>query len=210
MQDGITEAGDGNELRVSTLMGSRLRTAAATSSWAWSTTTATRPYQKNRPFFTDAYTDPNAPQGSGAQGSRTAGLTAINNLNSPPSVAAMNALFAGRVAAGGSPLAFGSSGANGQEWFNNNGSIFTQLGGTTNSNYMGPTGSDGYGLMNQYNTTVPNNAASPPNVVQSLKWSNPNIPVSEAADPLFVLRQWQLRYHRQGPVLHQCPGFRRA
>ncbi len=67
--------------------------------------------------------------GNGGQGSRTAGLTAFNNLNAPPSVAAMNALFSSRVAAGSSPLSFGSTGANGQEWFNTNGTLFTQVGG---------------------------------------------------------------------------------
>jgi iron complex outermembrane recepter protein len=179
VQDGITQAGDGNELRVSTLMGSKIADGRGNILMGLEYYDRDAAYQKNRTFFTDAYTDPNAPQGSGAQGSRTAGLTAINNLNSPPSVAAMNALFASRVAAGGSPLSFGSSGANGQEWFNNNGSIFTQVGGVLNSNYMGPTESNGYGLMNQYNNTMANNAASAPNEVQSLKWSNPNIPVSE-------------------------------
>src|ERR1700728_1584461 len=59
VQDGITQAGDGNELRVSGLMGSKIAGDKGHITFGLEYYDRSVAYQKNRDFNTDAWTDPN-------------------------------------------------------------------------------------------------------------------------------------------------------
>ena len=178
VQDGITQAGDGNELRVSTLMGSKIADGKGNIIMGMEYYDRDAAYQKNRSFYTNAWTDPNSPQTNsnalfiqGYSGYDTA-------IAANPSNAALATLFPARTAAGGGIYSAGSGGAINNFFFNPNGSIWTQGGPLSTSNYTGPTSGNGYGLVNEYDGTMLNTAATPPNEVQGLKWNDPTGTVS--------------------------------
>jgi iron complex outermembrane receptor protein len=178
VQDGITQAGDGNELRVSTLMGSKIADGRGNIVMGMEYYDRDAAYQKNRSFFTNAWTDPGQP-GSNALFTST-GSASIFTEFAGPSNAAVNTVLAPRIAAGGSPYAFGSGNSTDFQFygFNTGGSIFAGsfLGGVTgpyqSSGWTGPTTGNGYGPFNMYDPTTENDqsaAGSNPSVVQGIK-----------------------------------------
>ena len=179
IQDGITQAGDGNELRVNTLMGTKIADGRGNMIMGMEYYNRNAAYQKNRDFFTDGWSDPNAPQTD----SNALFVQNYNGYNTAiaasPSTAAMNTIFAARAAAGGNVFSYGSGGVLNTLFFNNNGSLWTQNGPLSTSNFTGATSGNGYGLANALDPTEANNSSSPPpDTVTELKWNNPLATVS--------------------------------
>src|SRR3984885_15097094 len=58
VQDSITQAGDGNETRVSTLMGGKIADGRGNIVMGMEYYNRDQSYQKNRKFFTESFTDP--------------------------------------------------------------------------------------------------------------------------------------------------------
>ncbi|HEV2701568.1 MAG TPA: TonB-dependent receptor [Steroidobacteraceae bacterium] len=177
MQDGITQVGDGNELRVTTLMGSKIADGRGNIAMGMEYYNRDAAYQKNRKFFVEGFTDPGTSITNGFFNG--GGIAALSVSEAVPSTAAVNTLFANRIAAGGSPFGFGSTGAFASYGFNSNGTICQcSLGGITGpyqtSNWTGQTTTGGYGLYNEYDPSMSaaGTAATPPNVVQGVKRSD--------------------------------------
>ena len=157
-------------------------------------------YQKNRDFYTEGWSDP----GIGGQYLYLFGTNGINTVSTPPSKASLNALFPTRgTATTPYVLPYPGSGILAGLRFNADGTIWDPAGPIGSSNYEGPTTGQGYGLVNVYDTTHANNVASPPTVVQTLKWNNPNETVSEPQTRYSFYGQRHVRPHRQGAVLLQ-------
>ncbi len=181
VQDSITQAGDGNELEASGLMGTKIGDNGHIM-MGLEYYNRNPAYQDNRSYYTDAWTDPDASAGNAFF---IQGYNGYDIGASTPSVAAVSTIFANRTAAGSTAFGYSPFGPAfgsffGSLSFNNNGTLFTQVGPESSSNYLGPTSGDGFGLVNEYNGTEPNSANAPgPDVVQGLKWSNPTALVSE-------------------------------
>ena len=180
VQDSITQAGDGNELRVSGIVGSSIADNRGNIIMGLEYYERKAAYEKNRDFFTDGWSDPNVPQFAGTNAFFVQGYNGYTaGVASSPSNAALNTLFPARAAAGSSPYAFGSGGVLQTLNFNpgGTGSLFTQNGALSTSGYTGPytnpLANGGYGTTNAYDNTMPNTAATPPDEVQNLKWNNP-------------------------------------
>jgi iron complex outermembrane recepter protein len=178
-QDGITQAGDGNEARVSALMGTKIGDGKGNIIMGAEWYDRQGAYQRNRNFFTNSWTDPNAPQQSAAGPVLFfQGYNGYDSGTAPPSGAAMAALFPNRpLNAAGAPLAYPypQSGIIQNLYFNPGGGIWAATGPIGTSNFTGPTSGSGYGLQNVLDTTMQNSSANPtlPNTIQTLKWNNP-------------------------------------
>jgi outer membrane receptor protein involved in Fe transport len=176
LQDGITQAGDGNEARVSALMGSKIGDGKGNIIMGLEWYDRKGAFQRNRDFYTNSWTDPNAPQQS-SNALFVQGFNAYDSgIAAAPSNAAIGALFPNRpLNATGAPLVYGypQSGAIQNIYFNPGGSMWTQNGPIGTSGYTGPTSGNGYGLQNALDTTMVNAPGSPPNQIQTLKWNNP-------------------------------------
>jgi iron complex outermembrane recepter protein len=182
LQDGITQAGDGNEARVSALMGTRIGDGKGNIIMGLEWYDRSPAYQRNRDFYTNSWTDPNAPQTT-SNALFAQGYNAYDSgIAAAPSNAALQAMFPNRPAgtgpvdASGShpPLVYGfpQSGVIQNIYFNPGGSLWTQNGDIGTSGYTGlpPSASAGYGLQNALDGTMPNSSATP---VNTLKWNNP-------------------------------------
>jgi iron complex outermembrane recepter protein len=174
VQDGISQAGDGNELRVSALMGTKIADGRGNIVMGMEYYNRDEAYQKNHRFFSSSWNDPN----TSATNSffATEGTAGFFTLGATPSFAAENVIFANRIAAGGSPYGFGGSPIFQELNFNPDGSIFTNNGPIGTSGYEGPTSGNGYGVANGYDPAMLNSAATPPNVVQS--WRHNDVDAS--------------------------------
>ena len=179
-QDGITQAGDGNEARVSALMGTKIADGKGNLIMGAEWYDRKGAFQRNRDFYTNSWTDPGAPQQSAAGPVLfVQGYNGYGSGFAPPSGNALQALFPNRPlnAAGTQPRVYGypQNGINQNLYFGPNGGIFALTGPIGTSNYAGLTNSGGYGLANTLDTTMANNSANPtpPNQIQTLKWNNP-------------------------------------
>ncbi len=175
IQDGITQAGDSNETRVSALMGSKIADGRGNIVMGLEYYNRDEAYQKNHRFFSSSWNDPN----TSATNSffATEGTAGFFTEGATPSFAAENVIFANRIAAGGSPYSFGGSPIFQIINFNPDGSLFTNNGPVATSGYKGPTSGNGYGLQNGYDPAVANSAtATPPGVVQS--WRHNDVDAS--------------------------------
>jgi len=178
VQDGITQAGDGNELDVSGIMGTKIGDGKGNLMMGLEYYDRDAAYQKNRDFFSNAWSDPNSTLGNALF---TQGYNAYDTgIAAAPSTAALAALFPNRtVGPGGSGVfGFGSGGAIQNLFFNNDGSLYTQGGALGTSNFNGATSGNGYGLVNAYDSTMQNSPSTPPDEVTNLKWNNPLATVS--------------------------------
>jgi outer membrane receptor protein involved in Fe transport len=176
-QDGITQAGDGNELRVSALMGTQISDGRGNIIMGLEYYDRMAAYQRHRDFYTNSWNDPNAPQTT-SNALFVQGYNAYDTGLAPPSNNAVAALFPQRTAPGGPPpppLVFGypQNGFVQNLYMNPGGSFWTQNGPIGTSGYTGPQNTNGYGLQNAYDGTMQNVAATPPNEIQTLKWNNP-------------------------------------
>jgi outer membrane receptor protein involved in Fe transport len=177
-QDGITEAGDGNESRVSALMGTKIGDGKGNLIMGAEWYDRKGAFQRNRDFYTRSWTDPNAPQQSAAGPVLfVQGYNGYGSGTAPPSPAAMAATFPNRpLNAAGAPLVYPypQSGIIQNLYFNPGGGMWAQTGPIGTSGFSGPTSGGGYGLQNVLDTTMPNNStATAPNEIQTLKWNNP-------------------------------------
>jgi outer membrane receptor protein involved in Fe transport len=178
VQDGITQAGDGNELRASALMGTKIADGRGNIMGGMEYYERQAAYQRNRDFFTKAWSDPNVPTAD----LFVFGYNGYDTGLAPPSNAALSALFPARGAsATGTPYVFGygSGGVIQGLRFNSNGTLWDPVGPLGSSGFTGPTSGSGYGLVNVFDSTYQNAAGSVPPVTQNLKWNNPNGYASE-------------------------------
>ncbi len=194
-QDSETQAGDGNELDVSGIMGTNFADGKGNVTMSLEYYNRAGAYQRNRSFYTDSWTDPNAPQTT-SNALFVQGFNAYDSgIAAAPSNAALSVLFPNRGPAPwgtpdasgvAPPLVYGypQSAAIQNLYFNPGGSLWTQNGPIGTSGYTGPEGyvpslnvgpvaGGGYGLQNAYDGTYPNTPGSPPPEVQTLKWNNP-------------------------------------
>lgn len=177
VQDGIAQVGDGNELRVSTLMGTKFADGRGSILSSLEYYDRNAAYERNRSFYTDSWSDPNAPQ-TNSSAIFVQGYSGYAALFSPPNGSAVAALFPQRAGIN-AIQSFGSNGIFNTYNFNPGGSIFTMNGPLSTSGYTGPTASGGYGLVNAYNGTMQNVPGSNPSVDQGLKFNNPLTLLSE-------------------------------
>jgi iron complex outermembrane recepter protein len=184
-QDGITQAGDGNELRISALMGTNFSDGKGNMILGTEYYNRNAAYQRNRDFYTDSWSDPNAPQTAG-NAFFVQGYSGYSpGFAGGPSTSALNALWPNRAsipntAGGAGVCTYGGCNPFNTLYFNPNGTMFTNNGSITTGNYAGPTASGGYGLANAYDSLVQNAAGvTPPDEVQTLKWNNPLATISE-------------------------------
>ncbi|MGH8259696.1 MAG: TonB-dependent receptor domain-containing protein, partial [Steroidobacteraceae bacterium] len=182
VQDGESQAGDGNELMASGIMGTTIGDGKGNLIMGLEYYNRDAAYQRNRDFFTNGWGDPNAPQVAGnaffVQGYN--GYAA--GFGAAPSNNALGALWPGRT--GTTVCASGGCNPFGALSFNPNGTMWTGAGALGSSNYTGPYANPltngGYALANGLDSTMPNNAAAPaPGVVQNLKWNNLAATISE-------------------------------
>jgi iron complex outermembrane recepter protein len=193
VQDSETQAGDGNELRATGLMGTRFADGKGNLITGIEFYNRDAAYQRNRSFWTDGWADPNATQES-SNALFVQGYNGAEFLVGGPSTSALLALFPGRTAAstalgpaagaGGGVCTYGSGCFFNTIMFNNGGgSMFFNNGPIADSGYTGPLNNpteNGYALANTYDSTYPNNQFSaPPPTVQDLKWNNPLATISE-------------------------------
>jgi iron complex outermembrane receptor protein len=180
IQDGITQAGDGNETRVTGMIGTTIGDGKGNLIMGTEYYNRDVAYQKNRSYFTNSWSDPNSGSGN-SFGLGLGGPNEYSTLFDYPSNAALAASFPARTAAGLSVCAVSGCFFN-ESNFNSNGSLFINNGPIGTSNYEGSTTSGGYGLENTYLGTVGNSTlggAAPPAVDQSLKWNDPLARISE-------------------------------
>jgi iron complex outermembrane recepter protein len=186
VQDGETQAGDGNELEASALVGANFASDKGNITIDLEYYNRDASYQRNRSYYTNEWTDPNAPQSTS---NALFGQTGYNGITmgiaEPPSNAALGVLFPNRpVGASGcatgaptTPLVFGYGSCGSFQIatinFMPGGALWTADGPLSTSNYTGPTSTGGYGLANSYDATYPNTPGSPPPEVQTLKFNNP-------------------------------------
>jgi iron complex outermembrane receptor protein len=180
IQDGITQAGDGNETRVTGMIGTTIGDGKGNLIMGTEYYNRDAAYQKNRSFFTNSWNDPNS-GGGNAFGLGLGGPNEEETTFDYPSAAALAAVFPARTAAGISVCP--ASGCFFQSFlFNSNQSLFLNNGPMATNNYQGSTNSNGYGVENGYYGTVTNttlNGGQPPLIDQTLKWNNPLATISE-------------------------------
>jgi iron complex outermembrane recepter protein len=178
-QDSITQAGDGNEFTASALMGTKIAEGKGNLTMGVEYYNRQLATQRKRDFYHDAWTDPAAAQlSSNALFVQQSGFAP--GVLSTPSQAALQALWPNRTVA---PNGAGVCGVGGctlaNFYFNPNGTMWTNTGPLSTSNYTGPTdGTNGFGLQNALDGTMANPGTGP-GTIQNLKWANPLGLISE-------------------------------
>src|ERR1700761_7635544 len=184
VQDGISQAGDGNELRVSALMGSKIADGRGNIVMGLEYYNRDESYQKNHDFYSSSWNDP----GTSSTNSffSQEGQSGIAFNTATPSIAAINTAF-GRAANNvASPFAYAASGvpsaAFGTYYFNPGGSLCTNNGPVGTSGRIGPTSGNGFGVYNAYDPAMLNSATAgvggEPNVVQDWKHNDTDASLS--------------------------------
>ncbi|HEY4212083.1 MAG TPA: TonB-dependent receptor [Steroidobacteraceae bacterium] len=173
VQDGITQAGDGNELRITALMGTKFSEGAGNIIMGSEYYDRKIEYQYKHDFYKNSWTDPNVAGGLFINGYNGYALG-----NAAPTANALNAVFPARAATGQTVFGFPGT-AVGTLYFNNDGTLVTRSGNILTGNYNGPTsGPSGFGLQNVYDSTYSNTAAATNlPLVPVLKWNNPTTPL---------------------------------
>jgi iron complex outermembrane receptor protein len=172
VQDGISQAGDGNELRVSTLMGSKIADGRGNIVMGLEYYNRDVTYQKNHRFFSDSWSDPNQPSVNSLFAQEGTSGVALNSAF--PSNAAINVAFGRAPGNLASPFtAFGQTGRNATYYFNPGGSLYTTNAPYQTDNRVGPTSGKGIGVFNTYDPAVLNSSAgAAPPVVQNYKMND--------------------------------------
>lgn len=177
-QDSETQADDGNQADVSAIMGTNFADGKGNVTMGLEWYNRAAAYEKNRDFYTNAWTDPEAT-------GNAFGAFFINGYNAAfwgfatPSNGALDALFPTRAAnIGPTASVCGANGcAFGSMFFNYNGSLFSNgFGVAQGSNYQGPLdGTNGFGPALAYDAAYPNTTlggAAPPPLDDITKFSN--------------------------------------
>ncbi len=165
-QYGTTEAGDGQEIRASVMLGSKFGDGRGNFTLAGEFYDRQASFEKNREFFTDGWADPttatNAPNFFGENGYNTA-------TGNAPSANALGAIL-GRPS--NAVFALGGGGNNTILRFNPDSSIFNAV-GNNRSSFKLPVDGYRFSLQNTYDTTACNsvaNCAAGPQQIQTLKY----------------------------------------
>jgi outer membrane receptor protein involved in Fe transport len=171
-QYGITEEGDGEEMRASAIMGTKFADNRGNIVFGAEYYDRKAAYEKNRDFFTDSWSDPSV--GGNFLGF-VFGANAYNTLTNAPSADAFNAILAGRPA-GTNSFSFGSAGTNQVLRFNPDTSIFQAAGNNANSWRGRPLDGRAFSLVNAYDNSLcsnPNAAtcAAGPRTIQQIKYN---------------------------------------
>jgi iron complex outermembrane recepter protein len=188
-QDGMSQADDNNVAAINGIMGTNFADGKGNVTMGLEWYNRTAAYQKNRSFYTDAWSDPYS--GSNALGGLfNNGYNGIQQTLAPASNAAMNALFPVRAASGLNACSAAGCIFNAPS-FNYNGSLFMNGYGvaqgnnwqgtyTTLSGGFGPNAVNGFGPHATYDAGVGNSAIpnagvypAPPPVDTTLSWNNP-------------------------------------
>lgn len=188
VQDGLTQVGDGNELRVNVLMGTKFADGKGNIIMGGEYYDRGAAYEKNRSFYTDAWSDPNA---TATNAIFMNGYNAFAPQDALPSTAALQAIFGSRYASGSQAAGpyggfftdynFNPAGTYGGTLFAGQTLFGTNNGFLNTSNYQGPTSGNGFGVENCLDTNNGNviNAGNTvgvqvlPTDGQCLKWNNP-------------------------------------
>ncbi len=171
-QDSVSAAGDGQESKISALLGTDFADGRGNITFAAEHYDRKAALEKNRDFYVNSWSDPTV-----GGDLFVFGYNGYNTGFSVPNSNALSAVFAnrpkdssGNYTTGVLPLGPGFvSGLR----FNADGTMFDLAGNNINS-YKGPVNGREYALQNVYDNTV----AQPGVVVQQLKWNNQQALVS--------------------------------
>ncbi len=152
-QFGTTEAGDGDELRTSMIVGGKFGEDKGHFSLAAEYYDRHAAFEKNRDYFTNAWANPDAPGNLG--GTSILGANGYYTFLNPPNVATLGAILSGRPAGTG-VYPFGSNGNRASLRFNPDGTIFDPAGRNANSWRGAAIDSYRYTLANNYDTSLCN------------------------------------------------------
>jgi iron complex outermembrane recepter protein len=180
VQDGISQAGDGNELRVSALMGTKIADGKGNIIMGLEYYNRDESYDKNHSFFTNSWDDPNTPTTNSFFSQEGQSGIAFNTAT--PSTNAINVAFGRAQGNVASPFAYSPSGipsaAFGTYYFNPGGSLYTNNGPYATSGRVGSTSGNGFGLYNAYDPADLNSANGDPAVVQEWKHNDTDASLS--------------------------------
>lgn len=160
-QYGVTEAGDGDETRISAVLGANFADGRGNVTLGLEHYNRDRAEQAERDFYTDRFNNPQVPGGLFLQG-----VNGYNCLFNCPSAGAVDGLFADRPAGTAvfspiSPNVFRDFS------FNDDGTVFVQGSEAGLSKYTGPVNLE-YAPRQMFDSSVPGNTK----VIQGLKWNN--------------------------------------
>jgi len=160
LQYGTTAAGDGDELRASTLFGTKFADNRGNITFASEYYKREAAYEKNRDFYTNSWKDPTV--GGNFLGF-VFGANGINSTINPGNAATLGAILSGRPknAAGAYTTGvypFPGSGVFAGLRFNSDGTIFDPAGNNAWS-FKRPIDNYQYSLVNAYDNTFCNSAA---------------------------------------------------
>ena len=163
IQQGITQAGDGQELRASALMGSKFADGRGNVVFAAEYYNREAAYEKNRDFYKKGWADPTV--GGNFLGF-VFGVNGYNPSSNNYSPAALAGILGKTTAVVTGPSGVGSNGIR----FNPDGSIFLQVGNNADT-FKLPKDGLRYAYVDAYNDSLVNNAANPPPVIQKIKYN---------------------------------------
>jgi iron complex outermembrane recepter protein len=186
-QDGITQAGDGQEMRASAIMGTKISDGRGNITFGTEYYDRRAAWARNRSFYTKGWGDPNAASGDlflfGFNGYQTG--IAFGGFGQNPTGPAVNAVN-GIPAAAGCPQNPGAGtclygnanpgflyGIFTSTRFNANGTPLPQA-GNWGPYFSGTVDGKQYAYQNNYDSSYANNALSgaPPPVVQTIKYND--------------------------------------
>ena len=163
LQQGITQAGDGQETRASALMGTKFADGRGNVVFAAEYYNREAAYEKNRSFFTKGWGD--ATVGGNFLGF-IFGVNGYNPIFNNYSPAALAGILGKTPATVTGPTGVGSNGIR----FNPDGSMFLAVGNNANT-FKLPIDGQRYAYVDAYNDSLLNNAANPPPVIQKVKYN---------------------------------------
>jgi outer membrane receptor protein involved in Fe transport len=173
-QYGTTEAGDGQEFRISALAGSNFANDKGNVTLGVEHYSRSVAWERNRDFFVNSWSDPTVPGDVFIFGYNQFDAGSDGNY---PSASAVNTIFANRPA-NTNIYARGSAAGNSALFagfrFNDDGTMFTPgVGGVYR--FQGPVDGHPYGYQYVYDTNnTIGRAAGTPNLLPTLKWNDPN------------------------------------
>ncbi len=153
-QFGTTEAGDGDEMRASLIVGSKFDEGRGNFAFATEYYDRHAAFEKNRDYFTDNWGDPDVPGNFATSILGSNGYYAFTN---PPAAATLGAILSNRPAGTG-VYTFPGSGQNASLRFNTDGTIFDPAGNNAGSWRGAPIDGYRYSYINAYDTSLCNSS----------------------------------------------------
>jgi len=189
IQDGVDQAGDGNETRVDGLIGTKIADGKGSILMGLEYYNRGAAYAKDHSFYTNNWYDPNA-TGASTLALFTQGYNAYSPGLDEPAPAVYAALYPAAAAAG--YVSGNASHPNGvcgftgcvlgDNFFMPNGEFGSNtlpigVSGWT-GNTSSPISNGGYGLVNAYDATECSSCSTPPTEIQTERWNNPYAQIS--------------------------------